>query len=194
MVRGVTAAQDSDTRTSNGGNLTFVAPSKAQAQGTLLPLGGEPGVVSFYGFENITIIVWHAKPTLTAAQHLSRVSIRRRTEFEQGISVIHLVQVTFEMPDASTRDSFLKLLRDGGGKLAVLSLIVGTGGFWASALRSLVTGLRVLSRGTFELGLHTDVREGVDYLAPRHFAQTGVPIDPDQLTGVLTQLLTTAAV
>ncbi|HET8936067.1 MAG TPA: hypothetical protein VFN67_21620 [Polyangiales bacterium] len=168
----------------------MVPLSKAQTQGALVPLSGETGIVSFYGFENITIIVWHAKPTLAAAQHLSRVSIRRRVEFENGISVIHLVQGTFEMPDASTRDAFAKLLRDGGGKLAVLCVIVGTGGFWASALRSLITGLRVVSRGTFDSGLYKDVREAVDYLVPRHLTQTGVPIDVDQLTDVLTTLLT----
>lgn len=191
-MRGETAARDSDSPPSRSDNLAFVPFSKEQTQGVLVPLGGEPGVVSFYGFENITIVVWHAKPTLTAAQHLSRVSIRRRAEFENGISVIHLVQGTFEMPDSPTRDAFVKLLRDGGGKLAVLCVIVGTGGFWASALRSLVTGLRVLSRGTFDLGLHVDVRAGVDHLTPRHLTQTGVPIDPEQLFSELTKLLTAA--
>ena len=154
----------------------------------LEPFGGEPGVVSFYGYENITIIVWHAKPTLAAAQHLFRVSHRRRAEFSHGISVVHLVQVTFEMPDGPTRDEFVRLLRDGGGKLAVLCVIVGAGGFWASALRSLITGLRVLSRGSFDMGLHTNITEGVEYLLPRHVAKTGVAIDGEQFTSVLTQL------
>jgi hypothetical protein len=149
---------------------------------------GEPGVMSLYGFENITIIVWHSKPTVAAAQQLARVSQRRRAEYAHGISVVHLVQGTFEMPDGPTRDTFVKLLRDGGGKLAVLCVVVGAGGFWASALRSLVTGLRVLSRGSFALGLHTEIRDAVEYLVPRHLAQTGVPIDPEQLTHVLTNL------
>lgn len=154
--------------------------------------GGEPGVVSLYGFENITIIVWHGKPTVAAAQQLSRVSQRRRAEFSHGISAVHLVQVTFEMPDGPTRDTFVKLLRDGGGKLAVLCVVVRGGGFWASAMRSLLTGLRVLSRGSFDLGLHTDLREAIDYLLPRHHAKTGVPISREQLTSVLAKLFDAA--
>jgi hypothetical protein len=161
-------------------------------QAVVEAFGGEPGVVSLYGYENITIIVWHAKPTLAAAQHLARVSQRRRAEFAHGISAVHLVQATFEMPDGPTRDEFVRLLRDGGGKLAVLCLIVGEGGFWASALRSLITGLRVLSRGSFDIGLHTDISEAVEYLHPRHLAKTGVAISGEQFTRVLTKLFATS--
>ena len=172
----------------NDARLGDVVSAAEPSHDALDSLGGEPGVVSFYGFENITIIVWHAKPTLSSVQHLARVSARRRAEFAHGISVVHLVLGTFEMPDTVTRDAFAKLLREGGGKLAVVCMVVGTGGFWASALRSLVTGLRVVTRGTFELGLHTDAREAVEYLQPRHLTQTGVAIDGELLSEELTKL------
>ena len=149
-------------------------------------------MVSLYGYENITVIVWHAKPTVAAAQQLARVSQRRRAEFAHGISAVHLVQATFQMPDGPTRDEFVKLLRDGGGKLAVLCVIVGEGGFWASALRSLITGLRVLSRDSFDMAVHTDIAEAVEYLQPRHLAKTGVDVSAEQLTGVLTKLFATS--
>lgn len=179
-----------DTQESRSANLQGVDSPAEQTQSKLEALETEPGVLSIYGFENISIFVWHAKPTLAAAQQLARVSMRRRAEFAHGISVVHLVQATFEMPDPATRDAFVKLLRDGGGKLAVLCVIGGDGGFWASALRSLITGLRVLSRGSFDLGLHTDVGEAVKYLLPRHLEKTGVPINAEQLTSVLTKLFT----
>jgi hypothetical protein len=165
-----------------------VGSSNEHTHSTLDAFEGEPGVVSLYGYENMTIIVWHAKPTVLAVQKLARVSQRRRAEFEHGISVVHLVPKVFEMPDPAARDAFLKVLRDGGGKLAVLCIIVASGGFWASALRSLVTGLRVLSRESFDLGLYTDIREAVDYLLPRHFAKTGVAVSPEPLASVLTKL------
>lgn len=162
--------------------------SPEQTRAKIESFGGEPGVVSLYGFENITIIVWHGKPTVAAAEELTRVSQRRRAEFPHGISAVHLVQVTFEMPDGPTRDTFVKLLRDGGGKLAVVCVVIRGGGFWASAMRSLLTGLRVLSRGSFDLGLHTDLAAAVDYLLPRHHEKTGVPIGREQLSAVLAKL------
>lgn len=162
--------------------------SPEQTSAEIERFGGEPGVISLYGYENVTIIVWHGRPTVAAAEALTRVSQRRRAEFPHGISAVHLVQVTSEMPDGPTRDAFVKLLREGGGKLAVLCVVVRGGGFWASATRSLLTGLRVLSRGSFDLGLHTDLGAAIDYLLPRHHAKTGVPIGREQLSAVLIKL------
>jgi len=157
-------------------------------------LGGEAGVISLYGFENITIILWHGKPTVAAAEELTRVSQHRRAKFPHGISAVHLVPATFELPDGPTRDTFAKLLRDGDGegKLAVVCVLIRGGGFWASAMRSLLTGLRVLSRGSVDLGLHTDLGAAVDYLLPRHLERTGVPIGREQLSAVLTKLFDAA--
>jgi hypothetical protein len=155
-------------------------------------LGGEPGVVSLYGLENITIIVWHGKPTVAAVEQLTRVSQHRRAKFSHGISAVHLVPATFELPDGPTRDMFVKLLRDGDGKLAVVCVLIRGGGFWASAMRSLLTGLRVLSRGSVDLGLHTELGATVDYLLPRHHEKTGVPIGREQLSAVLTKLFDAA--
>lgn len=141
-----------------------------------------------YGLENVTIVVWHGTPTVPAAQLLMRVSQRRRAQYVDGISAVHVVQGTFDLPDGPTRDAFVRVLRDSGGKLAVLCVLVKAGGFWASATRSLLTGLRVMSRGSFEIGLHTEVEAAVNYLLPRHLEKTGVPISKEQLSAELTRL------
>lgn len=166
----------------------LVASPHERTRAEIESLGGAPGVVSLYGLENLTIIVWHGKPTVAAAEELARVSKRRRAEFPQGISAVHLVPATFELPDGPTRDTFVQLLRDGDGKLAVVCVVIRGAGFWVSAMRSLLTGLRVLSRGSVDLGLHTDLGAAIDYLLPRHHEKTSVPLAREQLTAVLTKL------
>lgn len=48
-------------------SLAFVTSSTEQTQAVLEAFGGEPGVMSLYGFDNINIAVWHAKRTVAAA-------------------------------------------------------------------------------------------------------------------------------
>lgn len=169
-----------------------MASSPEQIRAEIESLGGEPGVVSLYGLENITIIVWHSKPTVAAVEELTRVSQYRRAKFSHGISAVHLVPAALELPDGPTREMFVKLLRDGDGKLAVVCVLIRGAGFWASAMRSLLTGLRVVSRGSVDLGLHTDLGAAVDYLLPRHHEKTGVPIGREHLSAVLTKLFDAA--
>jgi hypothetical protein len=45
-----------------------------------------------------------------------------------------------------------------------------------------------MSRDSFDLGLHTNIHEAVEYLLPRHLAKTGVAISGEQLESVLTTL------
>lgn len=167
-----------------------MAPTSSTATLTndgLTLLGSDPGTVSFFALENITVVLWHAKPYPGAVDQLARVSERRRKQNPHGVSVIHLVQGSqWELPDAPTRDAFVRLMKAGEGKLAAVSVVVGSSGFWASAVRSLVTGLRVLARGSFDMGLHGSISEVVGWLPARHSARTGITIAPEVLERVLT--------
>lgn len=160
--------------------------SPALTNDGLTLLGTDPGLVSFFAFENITIVVWHGKPTPASVDALTRISEKRRKANPHGVSVIHLVQGQWELPDSPTRDAFVRLMKDGDGQLAVVSVVIGGSGFWASAVRSLVTGLRVLARGSFDMGLHGEISEVVSWLPAKHTARTGIAVKADQLERVLT--------
>jgi hypothetical protein len=161
------------------------SPPALTSDGVTL-LGSDPGMVSFFAFENITIVVWHGKPNPGSVDQLTRVSERRRKANPHGVSVIHLVQGQWELPDSATREAFVRLMKDGDGQLAVVSVVIGGSGFWASAVRSLVTGFRVLARGSFDMGLHGEISEVVSWLPARHTARTGVAVKSEQLERVLT--------
>jgi hypothetical protein len=141
----------------------------------------EPGVVSLYAFDNITLIVWHAQPNERAVDRLHRVTERRRKQYPNGISTIHLVKVDISLPDQPTRDAFVRLMKSSNGALACVAVVVGGAGFWASTARSMITGMRVLARGQFDMRLHGEISEVVKWLPERHAARTGVHVDAVQL-------------
>ena len=151
-------------------------------------LDREPGIVSVYGFENITLIVWHAQPTERAVDRLHRVTERRRKQYPNGISVIHLVKVDIALPDQPTRDAFVRLMKSSNGALACVAVVVGGAGFWASTARSMITGMRVLARGQFDMRLHGEISEVVKWLPERHAARTGMHVEPAHLSRILHQI------
>ena len=142
-------------------------------------------MVSLYGAENITLIVWHGQPTEHAVDRLHRITERRRKQFPNGISVVHLVKGNIALPDPPTREAFVRLMKSSNGALACVAVVVGGAGFWASAARSLVTGMRVLARGQFDMRLHGDIAEVVKWLPEKHAARTGVHMDSAQLAHAL---------
>ena len=148
-------------------------------------LDHEAGVVSLYGAENITFIVWHGQPNEHAVDRLHRITERRRRQFPNGISVVHVVKGNIALPDQTTREAFVRLMKSSNGALACVAVVVGGTGFWASAARSLITSLRVLARGEFDMRLHGEIAEVVKWLPERHAARTGVHMDAAQLAHVL---------
>jgi hypothetical protein len=145
-----------------------------------------PRVVSFFAFHNVTIVVWHATPEPLAVERLRVVSERRRKQHPKGLSVVHLVQTApLELPDGPTRQGFARVIKEGRETLALVAVVVPVGGFMASAVRSLLTGIRVASRGSFEMGLYADVEELVRWLPDEHHARTGVVLASDSLRAAL---------
>jgi hypothetical protein len=141
-----------------------------------------PPAVSFFAFNNVTVVVWHATPEPLSVERLRLVSERRRKQHPKGLSVVHLVQTSpIELPDGPTRQAFARVIKEGRETLALVAVVVPVGGFMASAVRGLLTGIRVASRGSFEMGLYSDLEDLVRWLPNEHRARTGVQLDSDAL-------------
>ena len=143
-----------------------------------------PGAVSFFAFHNVTVVVWHATPDALSVERLRQVSERRRKQHPK-LSVVHIHGAPFDLPDTATREGLARVVKEGQGTLALVAVLVPVGGFMASAIRGLLTGVRVASRGTFEMALYADLEELVRWLPDEHRARTGVTLDVDALRRVL---------
>jgi hypothetical protein len=149
-----------------------------------------PGAVSFFAFHNVTIVVWHSTPDPLSVERLRLVSERRRKQHPK-LSVIHMLHgAPLDMlPDTPTRHGLAQVVKEGQGTLALVAVLVPVAGFMASAIRGLLTGIRVASRGTFEMGLYADLEELVRWLPDEHRARTGVTLDKDALRRALQRAL-----
>jgi hypothetical protein len=66
-----------------------------------------------------------------------------------------------------------------------VGIVVGGTGFWASAIRGLITGLRSASSREYPLKLAGSIDELVSWLPEPHFKRTGIALDPAEFARAL---------
>lgn len=152
------------------------------------PLDSLPGVVTIYGYKNVNLIVWDGPANVEAVEVLGRVTARRRRTHPEGLSAVHVVRTQITMPDAEVREAIVKLMKQVEGVVGAIAFVVGGGGFWASSLRSLITGMKMLSRSSFELRLHGGLDEAAAWLPAAHMKRTGVQLESNDLLAALNQI------
>jgi hypothetical protein len=162
-----------------------IPPPETASPDELILLDAEPGRFAFWGWKNITVAVWWAQPDPTTVARLSRLTEQRRKQHSAGMSNIHLVKGNIALPDAETRHALVQLMRELGPYLAASAVVVGGDGFWASTMRSVITGMRVLTPHSYEMRLHSNIAEVVAWLPTVHARRTGVTVEPDALRAVL---------
>ncbi|HKP57428.1 MAG TPA: hypothetical protein VJV78_11940 [Polyangiales bacterium] len=134
---------------------------------------------------NISLTRWVGRGTAAAVDKVSRVGDEVRTQYPSGVSAIHLIAETAGMPTPEAREGLVKLMNRKTERLGCVGVVVGGSGFWASAIRSLVTGMRAVSSRAYELKLAGSIDEIVAWFPDQHAKRTGIAIDPDELAKAL---------
>ena len=148
-------------------------------------LDSEPERFSFWAWDDVSIFVWYAVPTRDALMRLQRAAEPRIKLHPGGLSDVHLVRGRISLPDRETREALVKVSGEGARHLAAVAIVVGGHGFWASAIRSLITGIRLLVPGTFGMTMCDSTDEVADWLPDAHAKRTGRRIDPTALRRAL---------
>lgn len=144
-----------------------------------------PDVLSLYWVENVGIVCWHKPLSAPVIEALHREAEPQRRRYPSGMSFVHIGQPEYALIDAATRETFVRILKELDGYAAATAIIVRASGFWASALRSVATGIVFLARSSAELRLHENVDELMAWLPAKHEAVTGVKLDLERLRRVL---------
>src|SRR4051812_18058419 len=114
-------------------------------------LDGEAGVCRIASLRNIMIVVWSARATAPSVEKLDFATRRLAGAHPSGVSVIHMIADTAGIPSPEARNAFLKIMNEQAKTIACVAVVVGGTGFWASAMRSFITGLRFMSPRSFDL-------------------------------------------
>jgi hypothetical protein len=145
----------------------------------------EPGTCCAGAWANITVTTWQSRGTVPAIERVARVGSVIRSECRSGISSIHLIREGAGLPSPEARAALVKLMNTDVETLACVGIVVGGTGFWASAVRSLITGMRAVSPRSYQLKLVGNIPELAAWLPQPHAARTGVAIDADELAAAL---------
>lgn len=155
-------------------------------------VGEYPGVLRITAWENVTVCMWSGQADGPATMELERSMDRRGTRVRR-LSYIHLIRDRLALPDADARRNFRHMMTRRNAELACVAIVVGGTGFWASAMRNAVIGLRVLSPRDFTFRIHGSTSEVLDWLPTMHEERTGVAVSRELLRALLEQAHAQAA-
>lgn len=155
----------------------------------LVLLAEEPGSYAFYTWQNIMIACWSQSATGPA---IAKVTVLRQAVHDrhpEGVSVIYLIANEAGLPTAEARAGVKELMARFSKQRACLAIAIQGTGFWASAMRAVITGVRIMVPLSFPMGVFGDVKELAEWLPQRHELRTGIRIKPAELLTVLERLV-----
>lgn len=147
-------------------------------------LGECPGILTVSAWKNLGICSWVGQANGPAVMVLEEAT-KRMSEPGRRVSWVHLIRDKLGLPDAAARSGFQRIMTEHAAELGCVAVVVGGTGFWASAMRNAVIGLRVLAPRKFELRLHGTIDEVVEWLPAAHEKATGVQLLPATLQRLL---------
>jgi len=168
----------------------MIRPPSSTGQPSLAPdaehrwVDTESSVCALGVCGNMTLIVWWTQATGAAVERVARLTRDVCAEYPR-ISNIHLIREGAPLPTPAARSGFVAMMRDHAEQLANVAVVVGGSGFWASTMRSAITGMRFVSPRTFELRLHGRAEEIASWLPAAHFARCGTRLRTEGLSALL---------
>jgi hypothetical protein len=152
-------------------------------------VGEFPGAHRVWLWRNVLVVYWYGHPSADSSDALAEITeqVLAGMGDSDKLSYVHLITQKLKLPDAATRAALLESTHRFAGRTAVAGVVVSGGGFWASAIRSFVTGIAVLAPRSLDLRIFGATQELMPWFPTEHARRTGVQIDGDALLKILEQ-------
>jgi hypothetical protein len=141
-------------------------------------------------WRNVIVVYWLSQGTVKAVQNVD-AHLGQSAEATPGkLSCVYLIKDGAGLPDHDTRLAVRALHDRHAQRLACLGIVLLGDGFWASALQSVLTALRIV--GGTRPSLMRFARSATElaaWLPEEHAARTGVQLDEQELVAVLARVL-----
>jgi hypothetical protein len=102
-------------------------------------------------------------------------------------SYVHMVPNAVALPDAEARAGLRYIMNRYEPFIACAAVLLDGSGFWASAMRNVVIGLRLLASTPFAYRVDTSLDDVLAWLPDEHYRRTGVRIVPNDVRTLLEQ-------
>jgi hypothetical protein len=137
-------------------------------------------------WKNVALHVWTGPATPTLVNVLAELWAPFANAHPEGVSAVHVIANNVSLPDKDARAQLGRLSNRYANQLACLCYVVEGSGFWASALRSFLTGLRMLTQGSFKQHICADIAAAARWVPTPHSQKTNVSFSPGELADALT--------
>lgn len=141
----------------------------------------EPGKFTFGVCKNVLVTVWRAQGTSPAMARLAVAMRKMAAEYPLGYSALQLVCGSAGLPDSEMRVALSVFIGEVPRELTCVGVIVGGDGFWASALRAVITSFWQAAPRKFELRICGSSEEAARWLSARHLERTGTDVATELL-------------
>jgi hypothetical protein len=150
-------------------------------------LGEHPNAVRVGRYKNLVIGAWSGQCTGAAVRTLKELMVPLHRGSSELRSYIHMLPGHVPMPDAEARAGFRWIMDHYEPHIACAAVLLEGSGFWASAMRNVVIGLRLLTANSFAYRIDTTHEELLVWFPDEHQKRTGVRIPADELRPLLEQ-------
>jgi len=144
-------------------------------------IGEHPGSVRIGRFKNLIIGAWFGPPNDGAVRTLLSIMKTLHRGSAEVRSYVHLLPDQVPLPDAKAREGLSYLMNHYEQHIACVGVVIAGTGFWASAMRSAVGGLRILVRTPFDFRMESSAEDVSSWLPDSHAKRTGVRITAHEL-------------
>lgn len=152
----------------------------------------EPNRYVMGRYLNVTLIYWIAQATGPAVDQLQDFTRGVAQRFPSGFSNIQLVKEGAPLPDSQARSGFGAMMDEHAKQMACVAVVLMGGGFWASALQGVGTGLRMLSPRTFQMRFVRSPDELRPWFCFEHTQKTRVFVDHGRLSNAIERVFQAA--
>jgi hypothetical protein len=166
----------------------MVADAPADATITQL-IERAPGRL-FVAHGNLLIVIWTAQGTGPLIDELARVTAAFSRNHPEGFSSVHVITKGLPLATSEARDRLIALIRRYGNQLACVGTVLEGSGFWASATRSFIVGLQIVTPISFKMQIYASAREVAAWLPEPHARRTGVSLDSEEIERAIMQFRT----
>jgi hypothetical protein len=138
-----------------------------------------PGCVIAH-IRNVTFSAWNTTPT---AEHVHAFTTlaKQLSEVYPKSSNVTVVMRDTELPGGEARVALEELTGQFAPYVHSVALVIDGDGFWASMIRSFLTGLHLLRGHGYRCKAFASAAEANPWLVPSHSAETGVNVTPREI-------------
>ncbi len=139
-------------------------------------------------WRKVTVAVWTVQMTLELIAELEKL-LKLAAGRYSTFSSVHLVRGSVRLPPADGRAALKDLTKRYGGRIVCRATMLDESGFWATAIRGIVTSLHVFEGRETRTRFFDDVHKLSDWAAPVHSVVTDDPVTPADLRRTLQWML-----